>query len=101
MNAANRKAKTTGTVGFRALIALLSTGWLLPMWLGVSSALDFVALELQPLLMQQPRLNSFPFIDFAGRCFAIAFVWLGAVLGGWAWFGVAVWQRGTVQRTLR
>ena len=101
MNAANRKAKTTGTIGFRVMIALLSIGWLLPMWLGVSNVLDYMALELQPLLLQQPKLNSFPFIDFAGRCFAIAFLWLGAALAGWTWFGVAVWQRGIAQRPLR
>lgn len=101
MNASKRSAKTTSTIWFRALIALLSVGWLLPMWLGVSNVLDFVTLELQPLLLQQPKLNSFPFIDFAGRCFAFAFVWLGAVLGGWAWFGVALWQRGVAQRSPR
>jgi hypothetical protein len=98
MNAANRNRKATATIGFRALIALLSIGWLVPMWLGVSNVLDFVALELQPLLLQQPKLNSFPFIDFAGRCFAFAFLWLAAALAGWAWFGVAAWQRASRAR---
>jgi hypothetical protein len=83
----------TGKLGLRVVIVALSVGWLAPMWLGVSTLLDFVALELQPMLLQQPKLNSFPFIDFAGRCLAIAFLWLAAALAGWAWVGVAAWQR--------
>ncbi len=97
MKAANRNGNITGRVGFRALIALLSVGWLVPMWLGVSNVLDYVVLELQPVLLQQPKLNSFPFIDFADRCFAFAFLWLGVVLAGWAWLGIAVWQRAAAE----
>lgn len=81
------------TLWFRALIALLSAGWLVPVWLGVATMLDFVELELWPLLLQQPKLNSFPFIDFAGKCFAVAFLWLGLVVAGWAWVALAALQR--------
>ena len=73
----------------RAALALLSAGWLLPRWLGIAAVLDFVEVELWPLLLQQPKLNSFPFIEFAGECFAIGFLWLGAVIVGWAWYGLA------------
>ena len=83
----------TKTLWFRALIALLSAGWLVPVWLGVATMLDFVELELWPLLLQQPKLNSFPFIDFAGKCFAVAFLWLGLVVAGWAWVALASLQR--------
>jgi hypothetical protein len=83
----------TKTMWFRALIALLSAGWLAPMWLGVATMLDFVELELWPLLLQQPKLNSFPFIDFAGKCFAVAFLWLGLALVGWAWVAATALQR--------
>ncbi|NOT90046.1 MAG: hypothetical protein HOP03_17990 [Lysobacter sp.] len=83
----------TRILRFRAPIALLSAGWLVPMWLGVSTMLDFVELELWPLLLQQPKLNSFPFIDFAGKCFAVAFLWLGLAVAGWAWVAVAALQR--------
>lgn len=83
----------TKTVWFRALIALLSAGWLLPMWLGVSTLLEFVELELWPLLLQQPKLNSFPFIDFAGKCFSIAFLWMGLAVAAWAWVALGALQR--------
>lgn len=81
------------TMWFRGLIALLSAGWLVPMWLGVATMLDFVELELWPLLLQQPELNSFPFIDFAWKCFAIGFLWLGLAVAGWAWAALASLQR--------
>ncbi len=83
----------TGTRWFRALLALLSAGWLVPMWMGVRTLLDFVELELWPLLLQQPELNSFPFIPFAGDCFAVAFLWLAAVVFGWSWAGVGALQK--------
>ena len=87
-----------GGIALRAIVALLSAGWLIPMWLGVSALLDFVEVELWPLLLQQPKLNSFPFIGFAERCFAIGFLWLGVVIAAWAWVGVAARQRATHTR---
>lgn len=86
-------AFTTKTPGVRGLLVLLSTGWLVPMWMGVRTLLDFVELELWPLLLEQPELNSFPFIPFAGDCFAIAFLWLGVVVAGWSWAGIGALQR--------
>lgn len=80
-------------MAIRAIVALLSAGWLVPMWLGVSALLDFVEVELWPLLLQQPKLNSFPFIGFAERCFGIGLLWLGVVIAAWAWAGVAARQR--------
>ena len=71
----------------KALIALASAGWVVPMWLGCWTALQFVELELMPVLMQQPRLNSFPFVDSAIDCFIVGFLWLGAVVASWAWVG--------------
>lgn len=98
----NRSAESrtpgTGGVAVRAIVALLSAGWLIPMWLGVSALLDFVEVELWPLLLQQPKLNSFPFIGFAERCFAIGFLWLGVVIAAWAWVGATARQRATHTR---
>jgi hypothetical protein len=69
----------------RGLVALASAGWVVPMWLGFWTVLQFAELELMPALMQQPRLNSFPFLDFAVDCLVIGFLWLGVVIAGWAW----------------
>lgn len=77
----------------RALIALLSAGWLLPMWMAAWTMLEFIELELWPLLLQQPKLNSFPFLDFAGDCLTVAVLWLGLVIAGWAWVAVGALQR--------
>ena len=84
----------TKTRGFRALIALLSTGWLVPMWLGLRALLDFLDLEVSPRLLGRPVGNSFPFIDFARECFAVGFAWLALVVLGWAWVGVGTLRRG-------
>ncbi len=83
----------TKTIGFRVAVALLSAGWVVPMWMGVRTLLDFVELELWPLLLEQPELNSFPFIPFAGDCFALAFFWLAVVVAGWSWVGVGALQK--------
>lgn len=84
----------TKTWWFRALVALLSAGWLVPVGMGISTLLQFVELELWPLLLQQPKLNSFPFLDFAGNCFAIGLLWLGLVIAGWSWVAMGALQRG-------
>lgn len=85
-------------IGFlRFVLALLSAGWLVPLWLGAWALLQFVEVELWPLLLQQPKLNSFPYLDFAGRYIAIGFLWLGAVVFGWAWAGLGALKR-TQQR---
>lgn len=58
------------------------------------TVLQFAELELMPALMQQPRLNSFPFLDFAVDCLVIGFLWLGAAIAGWVW--VATGRRRSV-----
>ena len=85
----------TMAVWQRALIALLSAGWLVPMWMGCWTMLQFIQLELWPLLLQQPAPNSFPFVDHAGDCFGVAFLWLGVVVAGWAWAGTGALVRRT------
>jgi hypothetical protein len=86
MNRTTNMAASPTRLALRAAIALLTAGWLVPMWLGLATVLDFIELELWPLLLEQPKLNSFPFIRFAGQCFAAAFLWLGGVIAGWAWY---------------
>lgn len=69
----------------RAAVALLSAGWLVPMWLGLRIMLAFIGIDVWPLLLDRPRANSFPFVDAAATCFAVGFAWLGLVVAGWAW----------------
>ena len=44
----------------RTAVALLSAGWLIPLWLSVQFHLDFLRLELWPRVAVQPVINSFP-----------------------------------------
>jgi hypothetical protein len=72
------------------LIALVSVGWLFPMWLGVESYIDGQVETTRLLLHVESHLNSFPLLGFAADCFAIAFVWLGVI--GLAWsYALSVW----------
>ncbi|QWF19064.1 hypothetical protein [Lysobacter capsici] len=81
-----------------AVVALLSAGWLFPMWLGVSTCLSFWSLEGGPMLPGRQTGNSFPFLAFAGDCFAWGFAWLGVVVVFWSYVGFsAVLRLGEVR----
>ena len=81
------------TVWFRVLVALLSAGWVVPMWLGTTTLVQFLDGELWPLLLDQATGNSFGFTGFADDCFALGFAWLGLVIFAWAWAGAGALQR--------
>ena len=68
-------------------VAILSIGWLVPLWLGVSTYLTFWEIEAWPLIAGDKPGNSFPFISFARDCFMWAFLWLAAVLAFWFYLG--------------
>ena len=73
------------------LVALLSIGWLAPLWLGVNTYLTFWEIEALPLIAGQHPGNSFAFIPFTRDCFMWAFLWLGAVLAFWSYLGFQSW----------
>jgi hypothetical protein len=60
---------------------ILMTGWIVPFWLSGSTLLDYVRVEIAPRLAGAHPLNSFPFVDFAGRCFSAGCLWLAIAMG--------------------
>ena len=74
-------------IGF--LVAIASTGWLVPLWLAVHAYLSFWQAEAWPLLQGQHPMNSFPFIRFAEQCLGMTFVWLAVVVSCWSYAGYA------------
>ena len=76
-----------------AVVALLSAGWLFPMWLGVSTYLSFWSLEGGPMLLGRETGHSFPFLAFAGDCFSWGFAWLGVVVVFWSYLGFSAFLR--------
>lgn len=78
---------------FAILVAIFSAGWLLPLAASVSTYLTFWQAEGWPLLLGQPRSNSFPFLTFAHDAFLIAVAWLGAVILFWSYIGYMAWSR--------
>lgn len=67
------------------MVALLSAGWLVPLYLGVSAYLEFWRVEAWPLLAGQQPMNSFPFLTFTRNCIAVSLAWLGLVLFSWSY----------------
>ena len=74
------------------LVALLSVGWLVPMWFGVALYFDFWHAEGWPLLLGRQPMNSLDFLATARACFACGFAWLGVVLAFWAFVGMTAWM---------
>jgi|SRR6185312_9246480 len=72
-------------IGF--LIAILSAGWLVPLWFAVDTFFAFWQGEAWPLLQGQHPMNAFPFIHFARQCLCVALVWLGIVALCWSYAG--------------
>ena len=69
----------------RVLIAVLSAGWIFPLFLAVGNLTGFVVLP-------HHGITSFPVVDFMGQWFGLALLWLGAVVVFWAWrLGGRVW----------
>jgi hypothetical protein len=67
------------------LVAAISAGWLIPMWFGVTTYLQFWRFEGWPLLLGHPHLNSFDFLLAAESAFKIAFIWLAFVILAWSY----------------
>jgi hypothetical protein len=77
-------------------IAIVSVGWLLPLWLGNQTYIDGQTDTYRLLLHVEHPINSFPFFGFAADCFTAAFVWLGIV--GLAWsYALSVWLMGVLR----
>ena len=69
------------------LVALLSAGWLFPLWLALHTYSSFWQAEALPLLQGRHPINSFPFIRFADQCLNISFAWLALVVFCWSYAG--------------
>jgi hypothetical protein len=78
---------------FAFLVAFLSAGWLVPLWLAVSTYLSFWRAEGWPLLQGKNPANSFPYLDFAQDCVLVSAVWLGVVVFFWAYIGYTAFVR--------
>lgn len=64
----------------RFLIAILSVGWLWPMWV----ALRWWQLGMEEAARGNPIMNSFPYLHESRQLLAIAFAWLAVVVVLWA-----------------
>ncbi|HEY5802305.1 MAG TPA: hypothetical protein VIT90_01245 [Lysobacter sp.] len=77
-------------------VALLSTGWLVPMWFGVDLYLQFWHSEGWPLLLNKPQLNSLDFLQSSSSCLKVGFVWLALVVFFWSFVAARNSRSGKV-----
>ncbi|WP_295944747.1 hypothetical protein [uncultured Xanthomonas sp.] len=68
-------------------IALLSAGWVLPLWCGVEAWLTFWQRGGTASLQSGPPGDSFPYLAFASACSKVVSVWLAVAIGIWAYLG--------------
>lgn len=65
------------------LMAILSCGWLIPLYLGISTLFSWLQYEVTPLLEGRNPGNSFPFLTFSGDMVAVSFIWMAAAISIW------------------
>ena len=65
------------------LIGLLSSGWLVPLYLGISSYMG----GIEGILRKEEMANSFPYFEFAGQAVRLGTWWGVIAMGGWAAVG--------------
>jgi len=68
------------------ILAVLSAGWLIPLWASVGAFLNYVDLTLRPEIVGTGFKTSFPFLQASRFFFAVAGIWLGCVIFAWAAF---------------
>ena len=74
-----------GDFMLRALVAIFSAGWIIPLCVSASSMFTFFSQEVLPRLRGEHPLNSFPFVHFSEQAFMVACIWLAAVILFWSW----------------
>lgn len=68
-------------------VVVLSSGWILPMFIACNTYIAFVNVELYPRLLGNKPLNSFPFLDFTQQMLALSCIWLFLVVVFWSYQG--------------
>lgn len=62
---------------YYAFVAIFSSGWVLPGYLGLSAYLSFIQSQTAS------QINSFPFLNFSKQMFGLAVAWLALVIMIW------------------
>lgn len=68
------------------ILAVLSAGWLIPLWASVGAFLNYVDLTVRPEIVGTGFKTSFPFLQASRFFFAVAAIWLACVIVAWSVF---------------
>jgi len=66
------------------IVAFLSAGWLLPVYLTGISFVRYMKTELEPRISGQGFDHGFPVLDLCLFWFIVAILWLGLVIFCWS-----------------
>jgi hypothetical protein len=72
------------------IFAILSAGWLFPLYLAGSNFKSYLETELEPKIMRQPMTHSFPILAVCHFLFTIAIIWLALVIICWSLYYLRV-----------
>ena len=76
-------------------LAMLSAGWLLPLYLAGITFKAYLQTELEPKIMGRPLTHSFPILDVCNFWFAIAAIWLACVIVCWSLYFLRAWPQNS------
>jgi hypothetical protein len=68
----------------RVIMAILSAGWLWPMWIAASMFLQWLARDEPAVSQGGTPPDSFPYLNASGEAFTVACIWLAVVIIFWA-----------------
>jgi hypothetical protein len=71
-------------VSTRYVCALLSAGWLVPLYFSATNFVAYVETELKPLIVGRPVTHSFPILMVWQFWFTLAVLWLAVVIICWS-----------------
>ena len=83
----------------RVILGICSSLWVAPLGMAAHEVRAFVEGEWLYRVGGQPRLDSFPHLDFAEKLLYVALAWLALVVTGWAIFLLNRLKAGGIRPT--
>lgn len=82
-------------------VAVLSAGWLWPLYGAFDSYRSFLITELEPMIKGQPITHSYGMLDGCGICFTISILWLGCAIVFWVVRAMRIEGKKTSESEMR
>jgi hypothetical protein len=70
------------------LVSVLSTGWLIPVFLAFDAFRSFLVMELEPMIQGKPLTHSLGMLYLCGIWFSVSACWLAVAIIFWVIFAL-------------